>query len=62
MLLLGRYGISEDRVLAMSEAEVMGWLDAHRALQGAPARPAARGQVIQTRTSHIQSLRRKPAR
>jgi len=65
MLLLGKYGIGEERVLAMTEPEIIGWLDAHKALQTAAlnrTKQASRGQYVQTQTTHIQSLRRKPKR
>jgi len=65
MLLLGSYGIGEARVLAMTEPEVIGWLDAHKALQRAAlnrTKQASHDQYVQTHTTHIQSLRRKPKR
>jgi len=60
MLVLGRYGLACDQVLAMTEPEVLGWLEAHAQLQKVthPVK-AAGGRSVQTQTSHIQSLRRK---
>jgi len=57
MLLLGQYGVSESRAMAMTEPEIRQWVDALAALN----RPAQKRGHADTHTQHIVSLRRKPA-
>jgi len=59
-MLLGKYGVSQARARAMTEPELMGWLEALKALNAAVSRHPARAARSDTRTSQIQSLRRKP--
>jgi len=55
ILLLGKYGIPESRVMTMTEPEIRQWVDALAALN----RPQPRANT-ETHTQRIVSLRRKP--
>ncbi|PHM47085.1 hypothetical protein [Xenorhabdus miraniensis] len=51
---LGQYGISHERILAMSRPELDGWLAALGQLQGAPAKntPRKRVRSLRQRQQH----------
>jgi len=55
-LALGAYGVSQARILDMTEAELMSWLQALTALKHPQRRPPARAGKL---TTHVQSLRRR---
>jgi len=55
-LALGAYGVSQAQILAMTEAELMSWLQALAALKRPQRRAHGRSGEV---TTHVQSLRRR---